>query len=103
MPTWQPFAPHYGTTQALTGTGTSQDATISKSNKSLRIVNTAAAAVVAYVRAYNSVNSPGTVATTADYPIPGGMVTIIGKPQGFDRLAYIGNTASLFVTEGDGI
>jgi hypothetical protein len=93
-----PFQPRKGGNSKLTATITSQNVTLGKESKSLRIMN--AGAQVIYFRTYNSTNG-AEVATNADTPVAtagaAGSVLIIEKPYDHDTIAYIADSATAVV------
>lgn len=96
----QPFSPHYGTNQILTAAAGALVANIDPVDKNVRIVNTGSN--IAYIRIYASTTT-AQVATTADFPIPAGVISIITKADGQDRMSYISATGTtLQVMSGEG-
>lgn len=97
----QPFSPAYGSGQSLAPGAVSAATPINASNNQVRIVNTGAA--IAFVRTFSAVEEPGTEATDADMPIPGGANVTFTKSLSHDRLAYISATGTtLQVITGEG-
>lgn len=99
MSNTQPFNPDYGQNQVLTGTGSSQTATVRRSAKQLSFVNTGTGK--AYVRTMDSTGTTS-AATTADFCIPPGLARTISKSTHHDTVAYIGNGAILDMITGEG-
>src|ERR1041385_8980313 len=92
----QPFSPHYGTNQLLTPAAGALVANIDPNDKNVRLANPA------YIRIYSSAGT-AEVATTADYLVPGGLVTTITKAMGQDRMSYVsalGTTLQCMTGEG---
>jgi len=87
-----PFGPAYGSGKNLTATTTSQNVTIKPGNKQLRIGNKGTSDV--WIRAYSSVNAPGTVATTADFWCLAGLVSTLTIDETYDTVAYITDTGT---------
>jgi hypothetical protein len=99
----QPFAPKQGSGQTLSATNTSQNATVERQNKQVRIANKGTVDV--FVRFFSSVNASGTAATAADYCVIAGTISIVTKSEGHDTMAYIadGNgPAQMRVITGEG-
>lgn len=96
----QPFSPHYSTNQVLSPAAGALVANLDPNDKSVRLVNNGAN--IAYVRIYSSTGT-AEVATTADFPIPGGSSATITKAMGQDRISYISATGTtLQVMTGEG-
>jgi hypothetical protein len=96
----QPFSPHYGTNQLLTPAAGALVANLDPNDKNVRLANTGTNP--AYIRIYSSTGA-AEVATTADYLVPGGLVTTITKAMGQDRMSYIsalGTTMQCMTGEG---
>ena len=99
MAAFETFNPAY--TQGITVApgAVAANSTIGLNSKSLCLTNLGT--IIVYVRTYKS--SDGTKsATTADYPVPFGQVTIT-KPDDHDAITYIGGVGgSLHVIPGEG-
>ncbi|MGE5622493.1 MAG: hypothetical protein ACM3WS_04995 [Bacillota bacterium] len=92
-----PFKPHYGSNQVVTPGAASASITISKDDKSLRVVNTGAN--IGYFRT----GTGSVTASAADVPVPAGGSIVIEKPQEHDKLAHISASGTTFqVMTGEG-
>lgn len=102
MSFFQPFAPHRGSSQTLSATTTSQIATIDGDDLSVRIVNTGSN--LGYVVTYGT-SETAIVATEAQHGVAAGATSVISKPKGHNRLAYISatSTTTLIVSTGEGL
>lgn len=97
----QPFFPKYNSNQIVTPGAASAAITIDGDNRQVRIVNTGAN--IAYVQTCSSRDNATHVASTADFPIPGGMAATITKDTSHDRLAHISAAGTtLNIMTGDG-
>jgi len=99
MAALQTFNPAY--TQGITVApgAVAANSVIGATSKSLCLTNLGT--VIVYVRTYKASNGVK-AATTADYPVPFGQVTIT-KEQDHDSLTYIGAVGgSLHVIPGEG-
>lgn len=93
----EPFAPHYGTGQALTATSSSASTTIGKGDKTVKILNTGTG--LAFFR----IGVGTQVATSADCPIVAGTLTYVSKAQDDDTIGYISSAGStLQIITGEG-
>ena len=96
-----PFAPSYGSSLALSPGVASAASNIRAGTRQIRIVNTGSA--IAYIRTFDSQNTPAPAATSADFAIPAGMASVISKDPMHDRIAHIspaGTTLQVMVGEG---
>jgi hypothetical protein len=103
MTVMQPFAPKQGSNQTLSATAASQNATIERHNKQVRIANKGAIDV--FVRFFNVGSMPATVATAADFCVVAGTIATVTKSEGHDTMAYIADgagPATLRVCTGEG-
>lgn len=97
----QPFNPDYGSNQVLTGSGSSQIATVRRSAKQINFTNSGTAKM--YVRLYDSGETVVTNdATTADFCIPPGLSRTITKSTHHQTVAYIGAGAVVDMITGEG-
>lgn len=95
----QPFFPKAGSTQTVTPAAASANLVVDadKLSRQVRICNTGAS--IAYVR----IGLGAQVATTADYPVLSGNITVISKDPAHDNLAHIsaaGTTLAISLGEG---
>ena len=96
----QPFAPHYGTNQALAASSPATAATISHQAKQLRVVNTGAN--IGYFRTYDTNAGAAPLASAADYPLPpnaGAIVSKIGH-NAISVFSPAGTTLQVMAGEG---
>lgn len=98
----QPFSPHYGSNQVVTPAAASATIDINGSDKQVRVFNSGAA--VGHFRVFSSVALPaGSAATTADFCVGPGMVSVVTKADGQDKLSHISATGTTFhVMTGEG-
>jgi len=73
----QPFAPHYGSNQALAAGSPATAASISHQAKQMRVVNTGAN--IGFFRTYDTSAGTAPQASAADYPVPSGTGAIVSK------------------------
>ena len=95
----QPFAPHYGTNQAVAAGSAATSSSISHQAKQLRVVNTGAN--IGFFRTYDSAGGVQP-ATAADYPLPpnaGAIVSKIGH-NAISVLSPLGTTLHVMPGEG---
>lgn len=91
-----PFKPTYGSNQVIT-VGATNAVSISKDNKSVRIVNSGSA--LGYFRT----GTGAVTASAADVPVAAGACIIIEKPQEHDKIATFCATSTTFqVMTGEG-
>jgi hypothetical protein len=98
MAVLETFNPSYGSGIIVAPGVTTASSLIGVGRKSLCLTNLSA--IVCYVRS----GPVGTVATTADYPVPAGAQVSITKFQDDNTVAYIapGGTSSLHIIPGEG-
>lgn len=96
MTVQSPFQPKRGGNQKVTATTTSQNVTVGKGSKSLRILNSGA--VVGYFVTFNITDEPSRVCANTDTPIgPAGAASstlTIEKPEGHDTVAYLADSTT---------
>lgn len=92
-----PFKPAYGSTQSHSVTSTSSSKTIDKSAKSVRVVNTGAAA------AYFRIGESPQTASAVDCYLGAGSSIIVEKAVGADTFAaYSATSTTLVIGTGEG-
>jgi len=96
MTVQSPFQPLRGGNQKVTATTTSQNVTIGKGQKTLRILN--AGAVVGYFVTFNIGKEPSRTCSSADTPVgPAGAASstlTIEKPEDHDTVAFIADSTT---------
>jgi hypothetical protein len=99
----QPFAPKQGSNQTLSATNVSASTGIEKHNKQVRIANKGTIDV--FVRFYRGADANPPAATSADYCVIAGTVSIVTKSEAHDTMAYLADGAGpavLRVCTGEG-
>ncbi|MGI4938813.1 MAG: hypothetical protein ACRYF5_19010, partial [Janthinobacterium lividum] len=81
--------------------GVAQTVGIDKTNNQARILNTGGGLV--HVHCFNGTSQPGTVATTGDFPVPGGLSSVITKSHGHDQMTLLSSAGTtVHVCTGEG-
>lgn len=100
----QPFAPHYGSGQAITPGVASAAVAIDTHAKNVAVANSGTTWFFVRVGVGNPGPGAGVTAVlNQDMPIPPGKCITLTKADGYDTLAFIGAAAgSGFVISGEG-
>lgn len=99
----QPFAPHYGSGQAIAPGAASAAVAVDPHAKNVAVANSGTTWFFVRIGVGTTPGVGVTAVLNTDMPIPPGHCVTLTKADGLDTLAYIGTAgASGFVISGEG-